>query len=115
MMNRRAWVRTGAAWAAVACIASTPLLASATRRGLDPGSSAVLARYERARQGARPEDGDEQQGMRGVGEGGEAVVVGHLERDLGVRRRARHGLHDAITGIKLPDLSPVSQLHQGVR
>ncbi|MFG5779028.1 phospholipid-binding protein MlaC [Comamonas sp. J-3] len=29
MMNRRAWVRTGAAWAAVACIASTPLLASA--------------------------------------------------------------------------------------
>ncbi len=23
-------------------------------------------------------------------------------------------LHDAITGIKLPDLSPVSQLHQGV-
>lgn len=29
-----------------------PLLASATRRGLDPGSSAVLARYERARQGA---------------------------------------------------------------
>ena len=29
MMNRRAWVRTGAAWAAVACMASTPLLASA--------------------------------------------------------------------------------------
>ncbi|MBX3727390.1 MAG: FAD-dependent monooxygenase [Xanthomonadales bacterium] len=29
-----------------------PLLAAAVRRGLDPGSAAVLARYERARQGA---------------------------------------------------------------